>query len=72
MTINENLAMLESLHQDVAQAIIAMREMIKFDADFTEVVGTQKYNEIKRMVGDAQNKSDIVENFRNYGTWVAE
>jgi len=72
MTINENLAMLESLHQDVAQAIIAMREMIKFDADFTEVVRTQKYNEIKRMVGDAQNKSDIVENFRNYGTWVAE
>lgn len=72
MTINENLAMLESLHQDVAQAIIAMREMIKFDADFTEVVRTQKYNEIKRMVGDAQKKSDIVENFRNYGTWVAE
>ena len=72
MTVQQNLAMLESLHQDMAQAIIAMRDMIKFDADFTEIVRTQKYDEIKQMVGDAQRKSDIIEDFRSYGTWVAE
>ena len=68
MTVSENLAILESLHQDVAAAIIAMRDMVKHGNDFTETVQTQKYTEIMRMVGDAQLKSDTLEDFRQYGT----
>lgn len=40
MTVSENLAILESLHQDMAQAIIAMRDMVKYGNDFTEMVQT--------------------------------
>jgi hypothetical protein len=69
MTVSENLAILESLHQDIAQAIIAMRDMVKYGNDFTETVQTQKYAEIMRMVGNAQLKSDTLEDFRQYGTW---
>lgn len=68
MTVQQNLAILESLHQDIAQAIIAMRDMVKHGNDFTETVRTQKYAEIMRMVGDAQLKSDTLEDFRQYGT----
>ena len=68
MTVQQNLAILESLHQDVAQAIIAMRDMVKYGNDFTETVQTQKYAEIMRMVGDAQLKSDTLEDFRQYGS----
>ena len=68
MTVSENLAILESLHQDIAQAIIAMRDMVKYGNDFTETVQTQQYAEIVRMVGDAQLKSDTLEDFRQYGT----
>lgn len=68
MTVFENLTTLESLHQDIAQAIIAMRDMAKYGNDFTETVQTQKYAEIMRMVGNAQLKSDTLEDFRQYGT----
>ena len=68
MTVQDNLAILESLHQDIAQAIIAMRDMVKYGSDFTETVQTQKYAEIMRMIGDAQLKSDTMEDFRQYGT----
>ena len=70
MTVQENLATLESLHQDVASAIIAMRDMVRFADDFTEPVKAQKYAEIMRMVGDAQLKSDTLEDFRSHGTWT--
>ena len=43
MTVSENLATLESLHQDVASAIIAMRDMVRYGADFTEEVRAQRY-----------------------------
>lgn len=70
MTVSENLAILENLHQDVSAAIIAMRDMVKYGNDFTETVQTQKYAEIMRMVGDAQRKSDTLEDFREFGTWT--
>ena len=70
MTVQENLATLESLHQDVSQAIIAMRDMVRFADDFMEPVKAQKYTEIMRMVGDAQLKSDTLEDFRSHGTWT--
>ena len=70
MTVQENLATLESLHQDVSQAIIAMRDMVRFADDFTEPVKAQKYAEIMRMVGDAQLKFDTLEDFRSHGTWT--
>ena len=70
MTISENLATLESLHQDVSAAIIAMRDMVRFADDFTEPVKAQKYAEIMHMVGDAQLKSDTLEDFRSHGTWT--
>ena len=72
MTVSENLAILESLHQDVAAAIIAMRDMVRFADDFTEPVKAQKYAEIMRMVGDAQRKSDTLEDFRSHGTWTTQ
>lgn len=68
MTVQDNLAILESFHQDIAQAIIAMRDMVQYGNDFTETVQTQKYAEIMRMIGDAQLKSDTLEDFRQYGT----
>jgi hypothetical protein len=70
MTVQENLATLESLHQDVANAIIAMREMVRIGDDLKDSVATAKYAEIKRMVGDAQRKSDTLEDFRSHGTWT--
>jgi hypothetical protein len=70
MTVQENLAVLESLHQDVANAIIAMREMVRIGDDLKDSVATARYAEIMRMVGDAQRKSDTLEDFRNYGTWT--
>ena len=70
MTVQENLAILESLHQDVANAIIAMREMVRFGADLKDSVATERYAEIMRMVGDAQRKSDTLEDFRSHGTWT--
>ena len=70
MTVQENLATLESLHQDVSAAIIAMRDMVRFADDFTEPVKAQKYADIMRMVGDAQLKSDTLEDFRSHGTWT--
>lgn len=70
MTVQENLAILESLHQDVAAAIIAMRDMVKYGNDFTEPVKAARYAEIMRMVGDAQLKSDTLEDFRSHGTWT--
>ena len=70
MTVQENLATLESLHQDVANAIIAMREMVRIGDDLKDSVATAKYAEIKRMVGDAQLKSDTLEDFREFGTWT--
>ena len=70
MTVSENLATLESLHQDVSAAIIAMRDMVKYGADFTDSVRTARYAEIMRMVGDAQRKSDTLEDFREFGTWT--
>lgn len=69
MTVQENLAILESLHHDCAQAIIAMRDMVRFGADLKEDVADTKYAEIMRMVGDAQRKSDTLEDFRSFGTW---
>ena len=69
MTVQENLAALESLHQDVANAIIAMREMVRIGNDLKDSVATAKYAEIMHMVGDAQLKSDTLEDFRSYGTW---
>ncbi len=70
MTVSENLATLESLHQDVASAIIAMRDMVRYGADFTEEVRAQRYGEIMRMVGDAQRKADTLDDYRIYGTWT--
>lgn len=70
MTVSENLATLESLHQDVSNAIIAMRDMVKFADDFTGPVKAARYAEIMKMVGDAQLKSDTLEDFRQYGTWT--
>ena len=70
MTISENLATLESLHQDVSAAIIAMRDMVRFGADLKDSVATERYAEIMRMVGDAQRKSDTLEDFRSHGTWT--
>jgi hypothetical protein len=70
MTVQENLAILESLHQDVAAAIIAMREMVRIGDDLKDSVATAKYTEIKHMIGDAQLKSDTLEDFRSYGTWT--
>lgn len=70
MTVQENLAILESLHQDISQAIIAMRDMVRFADDFTEPVKAARYAEIMRMVGDAQLKSDTLEDFREHGTWT--
>ena len=70
MTVQENLATLESLHQDVSSAIIAMRDMVRFADDFTESVKAARYAEIMKMVGDAQLKSDTLEDFRSHGTWA--
>ena len=70
MTVQENLATLESLHQDVSDAIVAMRDMVKYGEDFTDFVRTARYAEIMRMVGDAQLKSDTLEDFREFGTWT--
>ena len=69
MTVQENLATLESLHQDVSNAIIAMRDMVIFGDDLKDSVAAERYAEIMRMVGDAQLKSDTLEDFREYGTW---
>ena len=70
MTVQENLATLESLHQDVSAAIIAMRDMVRIGADLKDSVATARYAEIMRMVGDAQRKSDTLEDFREFGTWT--
>jgi len=70
MTVQENLATLESLHQDVANAIIAMREMVRIGNDLKDSVATAKYAEIMHMIGDAQLKSDTLEDFRSHGTWT--
>ena len=72
MTVQENLATLESLHQDVSAAIIAMRDMVRIGDDLKNSVATAKYAEIMRMVGDAQLKSDTLEDFRSHGTWTVE
>ena len=71
MTVQENLAILESLHQDVSAAIIAMRDMVRFGDDLKDSVAAERYAEIMRMVGDAQLKSDTLEDFREFGTWEA-
>ena len=70
MTISENLATLESLHQDVSQAIIAMRDMVRIGDALKADVAAARYAEIMRMVGDAQLKSDTLEDFRSHGTWT--
>lgn len=70
MTVSQNLATLESLHQDVAAAILAMRDMVRIGDDLKDSVATEKYAEIKRMVGDAQRKFDTLEDFRSHGTWT--
>ena len=70
MTVQDNLTVLESLHQDVSAAIIAMRDMVRFGADLKDSVATERYAEIMRMVGDAQRKADTLEDFREYGTWL--
>lgn len=72
MTVQENLAILESLHQDVSSAIVAMRDMVRFADGFTEPVKAARYAEIMRMVGDAQLKSDTLEDFREFGTWTTQ
>ena len=70
MTVQENLAILESLHQDVSSAIIAMRDMVRIGDDLKANVASARYAEIMRMVGDAQLKSDTLEDFREHGTWT--
>jgi len=63
------LAKLDSLHQDVSQAIIQLRELARYKNDFTASKKAELQATINRLVGDAQRKMDEVEDHRADGTW---
>lgn len=65
------LNMLDSLHQDVSQAIIQLRELQRYENDFTAAKKAELQAEINRLIGDAQRKMDTVEDHRAEGTWAA-
>ncbi len=60
---------LDSLHQDVSQAIIQLRELARYKNDFTPAKKAELQAEIDRLVGDAQRKMDEVPDHRAEGTW---
>ena len=62
---------LDSLHQDVSQAIIQLRELERYKDDFTASKKAELQAEINRLVGDAQRKMDEVPDHRAEGTWTA-
>lgn len=65
------LAMLDSLHQDVSQAIIQLRELERYKDDFTAAKKAELQAEINRLVGDAQRKMDEVPDHRTEGRWTS-
>jgi hypothetical protein len=60
---------LDSLHQDVSQAIIQLRELERYKDDFTVAKKAELQATINRLLGDAQRKMDTVEDHRADGTW---
>lgn len=65
------LAKLDSLHQDVSQAIIQLRELQRYENGFTAAKKAELQTTINRLVGDAQRKMDVIEDRRAEGTWEA-
>lgn len=63
------LNILDSLHQDISQAIIQLRELERYKDDFTAAKKAELQADISRLVGDAQRKMDEVEDHRADGTW---
>ncbi len=63
------LNILDSLHQDVSQAIIQLRELQRYENDFTAAKKAELQATINRLVGDAQRKMDTVEDHRADGEW---
>ena len=63
------LNILDSLHQDVSQAIVQLRELQRYDNDFTAAKKAELQSTINRLVGDAQRKMDEVPDHRTDGTW---
>jgi uncharacterized protein YoxC len=63
------LAKLDSLHQDVSQAIIQLRELQRYENDFTAAKKAELQTKINRLVGDAQRKMDTIEDHRDHGAW---
>ncbi len=60
---------LDSLHQDISQAIIQLRELQRYKDDFTVAKKAELQSTIYRLVGDAQRKMDEVPDHRADGTW---
>lgn len=65
------LAKLDSLHQDVSQAIIQLRELQRYENDLTTAKKAELQTTINRLVGDAQRKMDVIGDRRAEGTWEA-
>lgn len=63
------LSKLDSLHQDVSQAIIQLRELERYKDDFTASKKAEVQAEVNRLVGDAQLKMDEIPDHRAEGTW---
>lgn len=62
---------LDSLHQDFSQVIILLRELLRYQNDFTPAKKAEIQAEINRLLGDAQRKMDTLPDHRADGTWTA-
>ena len=67
MTVSENLAVLESLHQDVSAAIIRLRELLQYQSDFTEAKKASLEAEVKALLGTGQIQMDELPDYRQFG-----
>nr|WP_321499945.1 hypothetical protein [uncultured Dethiosulfovibrio sp.] len=65
------LSMLEDLHQNMSQVIILLRELQRYEGDFTPAKKAEFQAEKNRLLGDAQLKMDTIEDHRANGTWKA-
>lgn len=63
------LNILDSLHQNISQAIIQLRELQRYGNDFTAAKKAELQATINRLVGDAQRKIDEIPDHRTDGTW---